>query len=145
MLGQIPPYANPLAASLALIALASGCSGEYAIAPVAGQVTLNGAPLAGAAVTFQPVSKGTAESVAVGSYGHTDADGRFALRLVSNDHPGAMVGTHAVTISLAQSHTSTDAVPALGHKIPASFRDGSERFAVPAGGTSEANFELKSP
>lgn len=156
MLERTLPATNPAArlsqaavvaravALAALVALATGCSGDHAIAPVAGRVTLNGAPLAGAAVTFQPVTKDKAENVASGSYGHTDADGRFTLRLVSNDRPGAMVGMHAVTISLGQGPASGDALPAPSHKVPAALRNGSERFEVPSGGTQEANFDLKS-
>jgi hypothetical protein len=68
-----------VAAGLLLAALASGCQDN--IVPVSGEVTLNGKPLAGAVVTFQPVGSQTGKSpqpVATGSVGRTDALGYYS-------------------------------------------------------------------
>jgi hypothetical protein len=131
-----------IAAALLSLALA-GCGGPD-VAPVSGRITLNGQPLAGAHVTFQPVSPGpNVRPEVAGSVGRTDAAGQYSLRLVEPDRAGALVGEHRVTISTAEATDSDGAVP-KGERVPKSWRDGSQRFTVPAGGTSAANFELKS-
>ena len=123
------------AAGLAL----TGCRRE--IVPVSGRVTLDGQPLAGAVVTFQPQfdrRKSTPE--ATGSVGRTGSDGRFSLRLVRPERRGAAVGTHVVTISAAVG--GSDETPPSGTKLPQAWRDGSKKFRVPPGGTSQANFAI---
>jgi len=131
-------------AALMLEAALVGCGGPN-VAPVSGRVTLNGQPLAGAHVTFQPVSPGpNIRPEVAGSAGRTDAAGRYTLRLVEPDRPGALVGEHRVAISTAAGPDS-DGVAPKGERVPKAWRDGSKRFEVPAGGTSAANFELKSP
>jgi hypothetical protein len=130
------------AAGLLLVALAAGCQGN--IVPVSGEVTLNGKPLAGAVVTFQPVGSQTGKSpqpVATGSVGRTDAVGHYSLRLVHPDRPGAVVGDHAVTIALPSTSRSETEPPATT-RLPAAWYDGSKRFRVPEGGTKEANFQI---
>ena len=81
----------------ALVAVAAGCGGEK-LAPVSGVVTLDGAPLADASVTFQPVAQGGIDAGS-GSYAKTDAEGRYTLRTVTGDRRGAVVGKHVVRIS----------------------------------------------
>ncbi len=119
---------------------AVGCHGE--VVPVSGRVTLEGKPLANAVVTFQPMGKGrAAETTTTGSAGKTDSDGRFVLRLVSPEQYGAAVGEHIVTISTSPGSSNT--APANDDLLPASWRDGSRQFRVPAGGTRAANFDIK--
>ncbi len=62
-------------------------------AEVSGTVILNGEPLAGAKVEFQP-REGPP------SYGTTDQNGRYELMFTSDDK-GAVVGTHTVRITTA--------------------------------------------
>ena len=132
-----------LAASLTLSFALAGCGGPD-VAPVSGKITLNGQPLAGAHVTFQPVSPGpNVRPEVAGSVGRTDAAGQYSLRLVDPDRAGALVGEHRVTISTAAAG-ETDGEAPKGERVPKSWRDGSQRFRVPTGGTSAANFELKS-
>jgi hypothetical protein len=120
---------------------ATGCQAN--VVPVSGRVTLNGKPLAGAVVTFQPkTGRDLAQPATTGSVGRTDAQGRFTLRLVAPDRPGAAPGEHAITISTAAS--APQASSATEEHLPKSWRDGSQRFHVPAGGTREANFDIKS-
>src|SRR5438094_249318 len=110
--------------AFAACAVAAGCKRD--VVPVSGRVTLNGKPLAGADVIFQP--RGNTEAprpAGTGSIGRTDEQGRFSLRMVKPDQPGAVVGDHSVTIA-----TSTDApatTPAKGSPIPAVWRDGSRQ------------------
>ena len=60
------------------------------LAPVSGQVTRNGQPVAGARVLFK------AEG-APGAIGVTDAEGRYELTYIGK-HSGAVVGENAVSI-----------------------------------------------
>jgi hypothetical protein len=111
------------------------------VVPVSGRVTQGGKPIAGATVSFQPaIEKG--QDFGIGSYGKTDDRGRFTLRLVDNDEPGDIVGSHVVTISLSQPGQGDDAVLREDFLLPVKFYDGSLRFTVPAEGTAAANFEL---
>ena len=59
------------------------------------------------------------------------------------DREGALVGKHIVTITTAAGAKS-DGAAAGGERVPKAWRDGSQRFEVPAGGTTAANFDLKS-
>jgi hypothetical protein len=126
---------------LALAAV--GCGGTGPVARVSGRVTLAGQPLANATVTFQPVQQ--ADSPApktVGSVGTTDSDGRYELRLIANDNPGAAVGQHRVTISTSTADPASDAQLPTGERVPLAWRDGSQTFTVPPAGTSQADFAI---
>ena len=95
--------------SCCVLALIAGCllllgcgSAEYELAPVSGQVTMNGKPLPNVEikVSFQPVATGTDEpNPGPGSYAITDADGRFTLRTIEPDADGAVVGKHIVRLT----------------------------------------------
>src|SRR5262249_16860770 len=85
---------------LALPLLVTGCSqGPYQGAQVSGQVTLNGKPLANAAVLFQPVAVEGNINPGPGSYGVTDQEGRYTMVLVGKETKGAVVGKHKVRIA----------------------------------------------
>jgi hypothetical protein len=110
---------------------------------VSGRVTLGGQPLADAVVTFQPMQGEDGTPVtATGSVGRTGADGRFELRLIAPDKPGAAVGKHRVTISTSTSDPANDAQLPTGERVPAPWRDGSKTFDVPPEGTTAANFDI---
>lgn len=75
----------------------SGCSsGNIDVAPVSGTVTLDGAPLRTASVTFQPKDGGRP------SFGVTNEQGRYVLEY-SLQQLGAKVGACTVRIS-TESH-----------------------------------------
>ena len=138
-----------IASLLAGLSLAlSGCeSPPYKVAPVSGRVTLDDQPLADALVTFQPIGSKTNASKpnmqpGPGSFGRTDKDGKFSLRVVEPDQPGAVVGPHQVLISTATSNGG-DGDRAVGERVPRRYRDGKLQFDVPTGGTTEANFDLR--
>ncbi|MDZ7617134.1 MAG: carboxypeptidase-like regulatory domain-containing protein [Patescibacteria group bacterium] len=127
---------------LGLCLLAAGCGGsKFKQAAVSGQVTAKGQPVPEASVTFQPQGGGP------GSYGQTDAQGRFSLRSVLDDSTGAVVGTHTVTITTAKAASTQDDAGSgmTGEMAPERFRDGSVQFTVPPGGSDQANFELLAP
>src|SRR5262245_22845893 len=124
---------------------ACGCGGGPKLAPVSGVVKLDGAPLAGAAVQFQPVSPDGQTPPGPGSYGKTDADGRYSLKTVDRDRAGAVVGTHRVSISIAQESSDDAGRPVVGDKVPSWYnKESALRREVPAGGSSQMDFDLSS-
>lgn len=130
-----------------------GCrSREYSVAPVSGKVTLDGKPLVGAAVMFQPSAQGKNINPGPGSYGITDAEGRYTLVLIGEESKGAAVGKHKVRIS---DHDDTkqaadDDSPVKRKKsdvkVPPKYNavEALFEFEVPSKGSSEANFDLTS-
>lgn len=120
---------------------AVGCGGGTA--SVSGTVTLDGKPIEGASVTFTPAS-GDGGGVG-GSYGKTDAQGKFTLRTVAGDRSGAAVGKHKVAISLSKGENPKNPEAAQKDTIPAKYNAKSDlTFDVPSGGTDKANFDLQS-
>lgn len=78
---------------LVLALPATGCGKpKPPTAPVTGRVLLDGKPVAGAAVMFEPVDGG------VPARGSTAADGGFKLSTFGRDD-GALVGRHRVSVS----------------------------------------------
>src|SRR2546423_891968 len=86
--------------SAAALSLLAGCGSTAKVAPVSGAVTLDGKPLANAHLVFQPEATGGKTNIGVGSYGDTDAGGKYTLRLQDTDQPGAVVGKHRVEIDI---------------------------------------------
>lgn len=130
-----------------LLGLVAGCGPNGpAVVPVSGRVTLDGAPLVGATLTFQPITDGspTSTTAAVGSYGRTDAEGKYTLRLIDPDQPGAIVGKHTVTINtaVAENPASDEIKLKQPEVLPAAAR--TREIEVPAGGTDKADLELTS-
>jgi hypothetical protein len=132
--------------ALLCVLLFGGCGRSgYSTASVLGRVTLDGKPLTDATVTFQPVGEGN-PNPGPGSFGVTDADGRFQLQLI-NRKDGAVVGLHTVRISryLLGPGTDSDTTgPRRDPSVPPQADDGSLRYQVPSGGTNAADFELTS-
>jgi hypothetical protein len=80
----------------------SGCGLQTgSFAPVSGVVTMDGQPLPGAHVSFQP--QGKTENPGPGSVGIADSAGRFELKTPRNDI-GAVPGPHTVRISAPEGH-----------------------------------------
>jgi len=131
-----------------LVAVGLGC-GSTKFVPVSGKVTLNGQPLAGATVSFEPLGEDDSPSPKPGSVGTTKADGTFTLKAISGAS-GAVPGKHRVRIILAGDNASGDDRPPPGaapaKTLPREYNTDSKRsFTVPARGTSDALFELKAP
>jgi hypothetical protein len=128
-----------------LFLIGLGCSGNaYQLASVSGHVTLNGKPVVNATVSFLPIgSKG--KDPGPGSYGKTDANGRYKLKVVENDKNGAVVGKHRVSIS-TQSGGDKDGEAPTSETIPAKYNvETTLQFDVPSGGTEKADFPLTAP
>ncbi|HJZ53840.1 MAG TPA: carboxypeptidase-like regulatory domain-containing protein [Gemmataceae bacterium] len=137
----------------AVAVVAAGCGkGEYETASVSGRVTLNGQPVAKVAVMFQPIAPEGNLNPGPGSYGVTDSDGRYTLKLIGKETSGAVVGKHKVRIEVyTDPGDSSDDRPRKWVKpavqIPTKYNQDKAilEFEVPASGTDEANFDLKSP
>ena len=135
-----------------LLALAvAGCGkAKPATAPVTGRVLLDGKPVAGAAVMFEPVSGG------VPARGSTGGDGSFTLSTFGRDD-GALVGQHRVSISkfvvegVAANELGLEAAPGPAGAqpkagLPARYADAKTsglEATVEAGGT-KVEFSLES-
>lgn len=111
---------------LGLLLPVAGCGGGSDtpdVLPVTGIITLDGDPLEGAQVEFQPQS--TSENqAAVPSYATTDKSGAYTLKLGPGRVEGAMPGTHQVRITKylppAEDGTSGEQI------LPAKFNSESE-------------------
>jgi hypothetical protein len=130
---------------LGLIFVAVGCG--PAVVPVTGRVTLDAKPLPNAKVVFMPEMD--RKEPGPGSIGTTDADGRFTLHLLTGTTNGAIVGKHKISIS-AYNEVAEEGKPAhmkgFGTPLVPSHYNAQTKltFDVPAGGTSTADFDLKS-
>lgn len=128
--------------------LLAGCtSSEFDLAPVSGTVTLDGEPVAGARVIFEPQRTGEAAlSAGPSSDGQTDDDGRYVLQTSVKELRGAVVGPHTVTIStyMAESDRSRDTSTVIRkEEIPERYHEpGALTFDVPSAGSDSANFDL---
>lgn len=150
--GSCSPFALQRAHSwlLALAAgwlLLPGCGDtDYELAPVSGKVTLDGKPLAEAKVSFQPESQSGQPNPGPGSYGTTDADGRYTLRTIEPDADGAVVGQHKVRLTgkMPPQDPADDTAQVFKEIIPPQWRDGSQTFEVLPEGTDKADFVLTS-
>lgn len=95
---QLNPW--KLICFLGLLALVIGCSGDDRVATVHGTVTLDGAPVSDASVTFMPKEGGRP------AFGITEADGTYTLTTFE-DGDGAMVGNHVVTVTAVDEEVNT--------------------------------------
>jgi len=86
-----------LTAIVLLAVVIGGCARkpDPVLVPASGVVTLDGKPLAHGLVRFSPTERGI--SAAWISEGTTDDEGRYEL--VAPMGPGAVAGTHRVTVS----------------------------------------------
>jgi hypothetical protein len=138
-----------------LILLALGCGGSKKLAPVSGVVTLDGKPLAGAYVSFEPAENDNGPNKApTTSAGTTDENGAYSLKAVTGEK-GALAGKHTVRISLPTALKPQDpdtdarprsrAGPTEEEKLPVRYNGKSELTClVPPEGKTDANFDLKS-
>ena len=124
---------------LLLFLLLPGCgkSGQKVVS-VSGRVTLDQRPLANADVTFSPESDSN-DSARLESSGKTDEQGNYSLKIIQDGRNGAVIGTHKVRISLIERGTT------IVNRVPKEYNQATTlTCTVPAEGTKEANFDLKS-
>jgi hypothetical protein len=133
--------------TIAIGATNSGCSSS-SVVPVSGRITLDGNPLPGVHIGFQPIAKKGETNPGSGSYALTDPEGQYTLLLVDGEKPGAVVGNHRVEIIARSEIPANIDVPKRPPPkvfVPAKYNQQSElTFEVPPGGTTAANFDLKS-
>jgi hypothetical protein len=137
---------------VALAVLSAGCRGEgYKTSLVSGRVTLNGVPVAKVAVMFQPIAPQGSINPGPGSYGITNADGRYNLRLIGKETLGAVVGKHKVRIeNYTEPGETFDERPRPREPavlIPAKYNavEAVLEFDVSSRGSEAANFDLTDP
>jgi hypothetical protein len=116
-----------------------GCSsGGIKLGKVTGKVTLAGAPLPDAIVTFTPTSGGSP------STGRTASDGTYGL-LFSRKMNGAVIGEHVVTISTYQPAMEDPPAPAVPEKVPFKYRESETALkATVKSGSNKIDFDLES-
>jgi hypothetical protein len=88
-------------------AFGAGCSAEkFKTAEVTGTVTLEGTPVEGVSVEFEPVRTGA--EIPPTAYGSTDAEGKYRLTRVGGKggRPGAVVGMNTVRVSAPEGSTA---------------------------------------
>jgi hypothetical protein len=130
-----------LGIAMGLVAAGIGGCGGGSV-PVEGRVTLDDMPLANATVVLSPIH-GTGPGPFIGK---TDAEGRFALK--DSDNQGRpLPGEYMLMIATVVTDPGADEMsrpPTQREVVPAEWRNGSRRYTVPEGGTTEANFAMKS-
>ncbi len=136
------------------LVLTLGCSSGPRVVPVSGKVTLDGKPLADATVSFLWVpGPGEPDDTAFNSAGKTNASGEYTLSNYKGQS-GAVVGKYKVQINAIppqavgaaeRRRQPGEAPPSLQNKVPSKYNtETTLEFDVPSGGTSKANFDLKS-
>jgi len=131
-------YKNIIAIAFAAVIVAgfTGCGGsEFGLAPVSGTVTVDGQPLKNGYIGFSPLPKEGSVNAGRPSETQTDEQGRFVMKTVDSKD-GAVIAEHKVWIRATPPSPGRD-------KIPARYNVDTElRYTVPAGGSSEADFDI---
>lgn len=121
--------------SLFSIVAVSGCSSSSGeslpeLGLVTGTITLDNQPLSEAMVTFQPTSGGAMSS------GATDESGTYEI-FFNTETPGAVIGSHKVSISKPDGEAGPDLVP-MKYNFQTTLT------AEVSAGENVQNFELES-
>ena len=147
-LHEMQRCANSILMAMLLTIPLAGCNRGVPTARVEGVVTLDGKPLPEIRVLFQPDNKNRDVGV-TGSFGLTDAAGKFVLKLSDSQNAGAVVDFHSVTLSdkLSEDPKDSDAGgfgKTTKSRIPIKYTNEPPKFEVKSGKVNQANFELKS-
>jgi hypothetical protein len=132
-------------AALAIgVFVVGGCGGP-GLESVEGKVTLDGAPLPGAWVTLVPKAPIAAKDKKLqGPFvGGANDQGYFALGPVGEPGKGAPAGAYTLAITSKHSTAGDESAPPAVERVPRPYSVGVD-FEVPDGGTTDANFDLKS-
>lgn len=129
-----------VAAWFLLAPLALGCGGDGDLGRVSGNVTMDGAPLPDALVTFSPTAPGGSPSA-----GRTDSSGNYNLTF-SRDTQGAVIGEHKVTITTySEGDPGADPPdPPTPEKVPARYNIKTELKKTVESGSNTIDFPLES-
>ncbi len=147
---------------LAFVVFAAvGCDAGPKLAPVSGKVTLDGKPLAGATVSYYPITDKPRELAPLSS-GKTNAKGEYSLETVLKIQPGAVVGRHRVSVTMLAEVPLVAGGPDEGDapakvigpgapttvkdKVPPKYQGENSELTmeIPPGGKADADFALKS-
>lgn len=129
-------------AMIAVMALCLGCAQESGpeLGYVEGNVTLDGKPLDGAEVSFEP-------SDSRPSVAFTDDSGHYVLKFTGARN-GATVGTHTVRIVSARGSSGGEGdgplVKARRELLPPKYHEKSTLVAEVKSGNNTIDFELES-
>lgn len=94
-------------AVFAATVLMLGCAGEpFKTGEVTGRVTLEGKPVEGIVVRFEPRQPPNAKKVPPVAFGITDADGRYRAVRMGKRKFGAIVGLNQVRINVPEGNTA---------------------------------------
>ncbi|MFH1268755.1 MAG: hypothetical protein ABIK89_23770 [Planctomycetota bacterium] len=105
---------------------------------VSGEVKLNGDPLPGAELEFQPDDGSP-------SYGTTDEKGKYDL-MYTRDKRGAMIGEHTVRITTTTAGTDPQGNETkLPQVVPPKYNSQSELKKEVKPGKNKVDFELTDP
>ena len=84
----------------------AGCGGErFPTAEVTGRVTLEGKPVEGVVVQFEPRQQPNVKKILPAAFGVTDADGRYRAFRTGNKKFGAVVGVSQVRVTVPEGNT----------------------------------------
>ena len=121
---------------LALLAVLSGCGGDDKFGTVSGTVLVDGQPVKGLEIIFEPQFAGGAPSI-----GFSDERGKYTAMFTA-DRAAVMVGQHIVRVSGVQYGEGTTNVLA---KIPPRYGPESELVVdiTPGSNTYDINIETK--
>lgn len=121
----------------------AGCGGSSEgpeLGQVSGTVTLDGQPLEGAEIQFQPAEDRP-------SRGQTDSSGFYRLSFTGN-RMGAVLGDHTVMITTVRAASGGEgdqpAVAARKELLPARYHDKTELVKTVAAGSNTIDFALTS-
>jgi hypothetical protein len=120
----------------------AGCGESEVYAPVSGKVIMDGEPLVGGHVLFQPIASPDDINPGMPSKGITDDQGRYSLRLVQPDRDGVLIGRHRVMITIPAEENVPGDVASPVFKMPNEWRTGVHQFEVTAEGTDSADFTI---
>ncbi len=120
-----------------VVCVGCGSSNHPDTPSVSGTVTLDGAPVANAVLTFVPLEE------ARESYGRTDADGKYEL-YYTDDDKGAVPGKHSVRITTAGGGDEDSGVEGSTEKLPAKYNTRTELTAEVEAGKNSIDFPLVS-
>ncbi len=132
-----PNIVGSLLMAVALLGLIGCGGGTQDLGTVSGTVTLDGEPLAGAEVVFQPEAGRP-------SYGETDSQGRYRL-MFAFQQPGAQIGSHRVMISTFDVIVDEDdQATEIPERLPPRYHRESELREEVSPGDNVINFDLQS-
>jgi hypothetical protein len=110
---------------------------------VSGTLRMDGQPLSGFTVMFEPIGSTENPYPGPSSYGVTNSLGEFSLKTITNDEAGAVVGTHRVR--LVKAKEGEQDLFSNPNVLPSQYNVSTTlTYLVPPEGTREALFDLTS-